>query len=106
MSALRFSPGVFLAAFCCAYAVVFALDLPLFRYYPLPGELTWGLVALQDAGPAMAWYGLVASAAIVAAPIAVLVPDRIADRLLRGYLWLFPVALMLVCVFLLRKLFA
>ena len=106
MSSLRFSPAVFLIAFCCAYAVVFALDLPLFRYYPLQGEFAWGHVALPDAGPLMAWYGLLASAGIVAAVPAVLVPERIGERLLRGYLWLFPGALMLVCMFLLRRFFS
>lgn len=105
MSSLRFSPGVFLVAFCCAYAVVFSLDLPLFLYYPLSGDFSWVAVASEGAGPAMAWYGLVASAGIVAAFAAVLVPDRVGDRLLRGYFWLAPVALMLVCVFLLRQFF-
>ena len=102
----RFSPGAFLAAFCCTYAVAFEQDFPLFRYYPLHGDFNWGAAVLKDAGPAITWYGLMANAALVAVFAAVLVPERAAHRLLGGYLWLFPCAAMLECIFLLRHLFA
>lgn len=102
---LRFSPAVFLASFCCAYIVVFANDWPLFRYYPLNGTLNWGVGSLQGAGPAMAWYGLLASASFIATVLAVLIPGTAMDRTLRNRLWLFPLATMLACAFLLRKFF-
>jgi hypothetical protein len=82
------------------------MDRPLFRYYPLHGDFSWGQQALRGVGPAMAWYGLMANAGIAATVLAICIPDRATDRLLRNYLWLFPCAAMLVCVFLLRKLFA
>jgi len=69
----RFSPAVFLLAFCCAYAVAFEMDCPLFRYYPLHGDFSWGAGILKGVGPAMTWYGLVAGAGIVAVLAAALV---------------------------------
>ena len=101
----RFAPATFVVTFCCAYIAVFALDWPLFQYYPLHGDFTWGNEKLTDAGPGMAWYGLLASAGIVATVAALCVPDRMIDGPLHNYLWLFPVGAMLGCVFLLRGLF-
>jgi hypothetical protein len=105
MNRLRFGPTTFAIVFCCAYAVVFAMNSPLFVYYPLHGELHWGAQVLKGAGPAMAWYGLMAKAAIVAVVGAICVPDRALPELLRNCAWLFPIATMLVSVFLLRRLF-
>jgi len=101
---VRFSPAVFLVAFCCAYIFVFANDWPLFRYYPLHGEISWGRT-LHGTGPAITWYGLMTSAAIFASLLAICIPDRVVDRLFRHYLWLFPGAAMLACIFLLRHFF-
>lgn len=101
---MRFSPSVFAGAFCCAYACAFALNAPLFMYYPLHAQVSMGNRLLQGVGPAMAWYGLMASAGIVSTVLAVVVPERAATPL-RGYLWLFPCGAMLVATFLLRKLF-
>ena len=100
----RFSPSLFAVAFCCAYACAFAFDAPLFVYYPLHGEVSMGHPLLQGIGPAMAWYGLLASAGIAATVLAFVIPER-ASAPLRGYLWLFPCAAMLVSAFLLRTLF-
>ena len=105
MNGPRFSPGVFLVAFCGAYAVFLALDLPLFRYYPLNGDFSWWTTVLEDAGPGMAWYGLLANGAIVAAVAAVVVPGRLAEPVLRGRFWLFPMALMLFTAYLMRQFF-
>jgi hypothetical protein len=106
MNRSRFSAATFTAVFCVAYIGVFALDFPLFRYWPLHGNWTWGRTPLEDAGPAMAWYGLLANAGIAALVAAVVVPDQFATRLLGNRLWLFPVAAMAACVFLLRQFFA
>jgi len=104
---LRFSPPAFTIAFCCTYAIVFAKNWPLFLYYPLHGNfVVWGQPTLKNDGPAMAWYGLMANAGIVALLAAIFVPARLVDLPLRRYAWLFPVGAMVVCVFLLRHLFA
>jgi hypothetical protein len=103
MSRIRFAPGSFVVAYCCVYVFCFANDWPMFRYYPLHGDFTWGKQVLKGVGPAMAWYGLMANAAVAAIVVAVLLPQRAVDRLFRNFLWLFPVAAMLVSVFLLRR---
>jgi hypothetical protein len=104
---LRFSPIIFMVAFCCVYALVFWMNKPLFLYYPQSGMLHWGPTPMKPAvGPAMAWYGLMADAGIVSVVLAVLIPNRLVDGALRNYLWLFPCAAMLVCVYLLRVFFA
>jgi len=105
MSKLRLSPAVFLVAFCCAYVVVFSMNWPLFRYYPFHGEFAWGPGDLPGAGPVMSWYGLLCSAAAVAIVPALVVPDRAVPSIFRGYLWLFPLAAMGACGFLLRTFF-
>lgn len=102
---LRFSPAVFTVAFCCTYIGAFAFDWPLFRYYPMHGDISWGRQLVKGIGPAMTWYGLMANAGIVASLLSVGVPNRPIDALLRNYLWLFPCAAMLACVFLLRQFF-
>lgn len=101
----RFAPAVFLVVFCCVYVIVFALDRPLFRYYPLHGAFSFGSATLTGAGPAMAWYGLVAGAGGVAALTALIIPNRMLDTPLRNRLWLFPLATMLSCLYLLRIFF-
>ena len=55
----------FSAAFCGAYAWALATQHPLFLYYPLHGDFRWGmqpLISFDASGPAMTWYGIVATA--------------------------------------------
>jgi len=97
----------FSAAFCCAYVWALATDHPLFRYYPLHGDLRWAtqpLLSSQASGPAMAWYGLVATAGLIAALATVCVP-RTLTRTLASYIWLFPLGGLLGCAILLRHFF-
>jgi hypothetical protein len=90
--------------FCVAYALVFAENWPLFFYYPLKGDFSWGYHLIR--GPtAMAWYGLMASAGLAALLPAIVVPNRVFDTLFRNYLWLFPLGAMVVAAFLLRPFF-
>jgi hypothetical protein len=105
MRKFAFDPTAFAAAFCCAYVTLFAMNRPLFLYYPLHGDFRWGSEMVQGAGPAMAWYGLMMGAGIIATVVAVALPGRITDRVLRNHLWLFPCAALLACIFLLRRFF-
>ena len=100
-----FSPSLFMIVFCCAYAFIFAMDWPLFNFYPLHGDFNWGPRLLKGAGPAIVWYGLMSGAGIVAFIAAISFPDRAILSLLRDYLWLFPCSAMLVCIYLLRHFF-
>jgi hypothetical protein len=97
----------FSAAFCCAYVWALTTNHPLFLYYPLHGAFRWGtqpLLIPQANGPAMAWYGLVATAGLIAAVAAVFFPRRLSGTL-APYIWLFPLGAMLACAFLLRRFF-
>jgi len=98
---------VFSAAFCCAYLWALWTPHPLFLYYPLHGDFRWGmqpLLSSQTSGPAMTWYGIVATAALIAALAAACIPRRVSGTL-APYLWLFPLGAMLGCAFLLRRAF-
>lgn len=102
----RWSPAVFAALFCAAYVGAFAFDLPLVRYYPIPRE--WSLGASDTVvreGPVMAWYGLVASAALVAGGGAFFVRERWVRAICGNRLWLWPCAAVAACIVLLRAFF-
>jgi len=97
------SPGTFMISYSLGYALVFFMNWPLFLYYPLHSNFNWGSHAQTGIGPAMAWYGLLASAGIIALVVSLCVPDRAISRLVQGYSWLAPVAAMLTSVLLLRR---
>jgi hypothetical protein len=102
----RFGPIAFMIGFCVTYALSYWFNLPLFLYYPLHGDFSSGLHPLpKGAGPGMAWYGFMANAGIAAVILALVIPDRLFDRFFRNYLWLFPCAAMLICLYLLRLFF-
>jgi hypothetical protein len=102
---LRFAPATFMIAFCCVYALVFWNNWPLFLYYPLHGDFTWGPAVLKGAGPGMAWYGFMVDAGVSAFVLSVLISDRLSAGIFRNYLWVFPCAAMLICVYLVRHFF-
>jgi hypothetical protein len=100
----QFSPVAFTVAYCCAYSLAFALNLPLFIYYPLHGNFSWGRQVLNEVGPPILWYGFVADAIIIGAVASICIPDRPANKVI-NLVWLFPVAAMAICIYLLRRLF-
>jgi hypothetical protein len=102
---MKFSAVVFGLVYLCAYVVVLAKDWALFIYYPQVGQFSWGWSRVVGIGPGMAWYGLMASAAAVALPVAVLVPGEKLAGALRNSLWLFPCAAMIACVYLMKQFF-
>lgn len=102
---MKFSPVVFGLVYLCVYVVVLAKDWALFIYYPQVGQFSWGWNRLAGIGPGMAWYGLMASAAAAALPVAAVVSDDKATNALRNCLWLFPLGAMLGCVYLMKHFF-
>jgi hypothetical protein len=105
MNRPRLSPPAFTVGFCCTYVVLFALNRPLFLYYPLHGDFTWGWQVTNGAGPAIVWYGFMTSATVIGLLSAVCLPSATIERVFRNYLWVFPCAAMLTCVFVLRHFF-
>jgi len=81
------------------------MNSPLFIYYPLHGDFTWGTQVLKGVGPPMLWYGFLSDALIAGAVAAVCIPGRLANKWLINLVWVFPIATMAVCIFLLRRLF-
>jgi hypothetical protein len=102
---MHYSWTAFSVAFCIGYAIVFAMELPLFLYYPMESVFTWHGQPFDSAGPSMAWYGLVASAAVIALPAGLLLPDARIRRWLHGWLWLPPVIALFTASWLLRAFF-
>jgi hypothetical protein len=99
------SPVMFSVTYCVAYIVVLSQDLPLFRYYPQTGQFSWGWQGLQAVGPAMAWYGLMAYAAIAGLLAGLLDRNEKLAGWLRNRLWLFALAAMLGCLYLMKHFF-
>ena len=105
MNRLWISPIAFTVAFSCTYAFTFAKNWPLFLYYPLHHDFSWGYQVTKGMGPAMAWYGLMADAGFVALMVSIRITPRLACTWSRNYLSIFPIGAMLVAAFLLRRLF-
>jgi hypothetical protein len=106
----RLTP-TFVITFAAAYAIlyVFAVmyNLALFTYHPATEEF-YPLVKKAIEGPAMYWYGWIATSAIgafMAAAVASLVPIQWAKRLWSGWSWAVPLSVMLVFSYLLRGYF-
>lgn len=98
-------PG-FTVVFNLAYVAFFALDLPLFLYYPLTRQFTLSPLDANIAGPSMHWYGLLASSAIAGLAAALILRDRWIPVGLLQKLWLAPILAMAVVAWQLRFFFA
>jgi hypothetical protein len=101
----------FAIVFAVVYALIYALavwkNYALFTYHPALNEFGFGVQKPKD-GPAMYWYGWLATAGIaasIAAFVACLVPDTAARRLWPGLAWLVPLCTMLFFAWLLRGYF-
>jgi hypothetical protein len=102
---------VFVVVFALVYAVAYVISVEknyaLFTYHPALSE--FGLfVEKPREGPAMYWYGWMATsgiAALLAGLIACFVPWHLARRLWSGLSWLVPVGVMVIFGYLLRGYF-
>ncbi len=110
MSAPRptaFLAMVFGVAYALAYVVAVWKNLALFTYHPIAGTLRFGVEKPQD-GPAMYWFGWMATAAIAAlgaCAIATLIPSRYASRAASAWAWAVPVGVLIFFAYLLRGYF-
>ncbi len=91
--------------YCIAYVVVLSQDWPLFLYYPEENAFAWGWNLLEDVGPGITWYGLMATASLIALPVSLLIPGKVLLQRLDGFLWLIVVGAMIGCVYLMRIFF-
>ena len=97
---------VFSLVFILIYVVAFMVfdhsgekpgyNLALFIYYPRIAEFHFTAQG-SDAGPAMSWYGWMATSALAAGAVALAVPSRLADRIAPAVSWVVP-AILVVAV--------
>ena len=100
----RFSPAWFSLCFCLSYPVFLAFDGHLFLYYPLINQ--WSFSPPKGAtGPAMQWYGLIASAGLAGLVAGVVLPKHNLAFFVSRSAVIAAVAAMLACVYLLRDFF-
>jgi hypothetical protein len=105
------SSSIFAITFAVAYAVAYVIavekNYALFTYHPALQEFGFLVQAPRD-GPAMYWYGWLATSGIVASVaslIACAIPEGMTKRLWSGWSWAIPVAAMVVFGYLLRGFF-
>lgn len=97
---------VFGVVFGVLYVVCDMAALPLFTYHPGTDRFDWGFApARRDEGPAMYWYGWLASSALGAAlagALAALAPAALRRRLPPALAWLVPLVLLPVLLYSLK----
>ena len=98
---------VFAAAYAVAYVIAVQQNLALFTYHPALNEFGAGVQKAKD-GPAMYWYGWMATAGIaasIAGLLACWLPESLSSRLRSGWSWLVPLGAMVFFCYLLRAYF-
>jgi hypothetical protein len=98
---------VFAVLFALAYVIAVEKNYALFTYHPAVGAFGPGVQEPKD-GPAMYWYGWMATsgiAALIGATLASLLPERLMQRLWSGWMWLVPAGVMVAFCYLLRNFF-
>jgi hypothetical protein len=98
---------VFTTVYALAYMVSVWKNYALFTYHPVPGTLAFGVEKPQD-GPAMYWFGWMATAALAAGAaslVAWLVPERLAARVASAWAWAIPLGVLIFFAYLLRGYF-
>jgi hypothetical protein len=110
MNLVRSFP-LFAIVFAAAYAILYVLAVEynwaLFTYHPALEEFGL-LVEKPREGPAMYWYGWIATAALGAFVIAAIVswiPESLSKRVWPGWSWAIPAAMMAFVVYVLRGYF-
>lgn len=98
---------VFAVVFTVAYVIAVENNYALFTYHPAIGEWGVGVEKGKD-GPAMYWYGWLATSGIIATlagALAAWLPESVARRLWPGWAWVVPVGAMFAFCYLLREFF-
>ncbi len=104
----RFTAGIlFAVVFAVAYVVCVEKNIALFTFHPIDGVFGWG-VEKPGEGPAMYWYGWMATAgltATAAAAVGAVLPASLARRLVPALAWMVPLVVILIFSYLLRNFF-
>jgi len=86
-----FSLRSFGLVFALAYAAALIFKLPLFRYYPLLKEFSLSDIGGGNTGPAMTWYGWMATALIAAIIGGFVIPRSLNEKIPGAVYWLIPI---------------
>jgi len=96
----HFSPTVFALVGAIGYVLAYTFNWPAFAYYPLIKQFHLTHDLPKNAGPAMLYYGWIATAAIAAVILAFLVPKSIAAKLPPALGWIVPILLVIyTCIY-------
>ena len=97
---------VFSVCFAIFYVICDMAALPLFTYHPGIGRIDLGFArARPDEGPAMYWYGWIATSALGALMLGLataMLPERIGGKIPLALAWIVPVALLPVVIYSLK----
>jgi hypothetical protein len=105
-AAFRTFATVFAIATPIIYVVCEIVNLPLFTYHPGTDRLNLGWApAVKDEGPAMYWYGWIATTMLgagVLGLLAVKLPESAARRIPLALVWIVPLAAVPILIYALR----
>jgi hypothetical protein len=97
---------VFGISFAILYVVCDMAALPMFTYHPGTDRIDPGFApARRDEGPAMYWYGWIASSALGASIVglaAAMLPEKIRGNIPLALAWVVPVVLLPVLIYSLK----
>ena len=103
---LRTFALVFGIFFAILYVICDMAALPMFTYHPGTGRVDLGYApARRDEGPAMYWYGWIATSALgafLAGLGAAMLPERIGSKIPLALAWIVPIALLPVLIYSLK----
>jgi hypothetical protein len=97
---------VFSFSFAILYTVCDMAALPMFTYHPGTDRIDLGFVkARPDEGPAMYWYGWIATSALGASILGLLaavLPEKIRGQIPLALVWVVPIVLLPVLIYSLK----
>ncbi len=97
---------VFGISFAILYVVCDMAALPMFTYHPGTDRIDPGFAPpVRDEGPAMYWYGWIATSALGASVLgllAALLPETIRGKIPLALAWIVPVVLLPVLIYSLK----
>ena len=97
---------VFGISFAILYVVCDMAALPLFTYHPGTDRIDFGYTpARRDEGPAMYWYGWIATSTLGASIVglaAALLPEKISSKIPLALAWIVPLVLLPILIYSLK----
>ncbi len=97
---------VFGIAFAILYVVCDMAKFPMFTYHPGTDRIDWGYAAARrDEGPAMYWYGWLATSGLGASILGLLgaaLPASIRSKISLSLVWIVPLVLLPILLYSLK----